>query len=92
MLATPPSQPPQALLLGYRINSTTQPMQMDLVPARDRPALTIFEFTADGKLRLHLEGVNPGAERPKAFSANAYLFDRVSDNTTLPENTQVNKF
>ncbi|BAZ31664.1 hypothetical protein NIES4074_41370 [Cylindrospermum sp. NIES-4074] len=74
----------------YRINPTPQPMHLDVtIPGNPQPVLTIFEFTADGQLRLQLNETDPGKPRPKAFSSTATLFKKVSDSTTLPENTQL---
>jgi hypothetical protein len=50
---------------------------------------TIFEFTADGQLRLQVAETNPGEPRPTAFNPSATLFQKVSDATTLPPNVQV---
>lgn len=84
------SNTPVALEFQYRINPTFKPMQLDVtIPSSAEPVLTIFEFLADGKMRLQLHGTNPGNTRPKAFSANAMIFEKVSDATTLPENVQV---
>jgi hypothetical protein len=74
----------------YRINPTPQPMHLNVtIPGNPQPVLTIFEFTADGQLRLQLNETDPGKPRPKAFSSTATLFKKVSDSTTLPENTQL---
>jgi hypothetical protein len=78
-----------ALKVGYRVNRTTEPMQLDIQLSPDQTALTIFEFTADGKLRLDLDGLTPGQPRPSAFRPNTPLFDRTSEATTVPENIQV---
>lgn len=74
----------------YRINPTPQPMHLDVtIPGNPQPVLTIFEFTADGQLRLQLNDTDPGKPRPKAFTSRATLFKKVSDSATLPENTQL---
>src|SRR4028119_1177959 len=78
-----------ALKAGYQINSTTQPMQLDIQLSPDQKALTIFEFTPDGKLRLDLDGLAPGQPRATAFKPNATLFEKASEATTVPENIQV---
>ncbi|WP_200819389.1 type IV pilin-like G/H family protein [Tolypothrix sp. NIES-4075] len=84
------SNTPVALEFQYRINPTFKPMQLDVtIPSSAEPVLTIFEFLADGKMRLQLHGTNPGKPRPKAFSANAMIFEKISDATTLPKNVQV---
>jgi hypothetical protein len=78
-----------ALKIGYQINTTTKPMQLDIQLGPDQKALTIFEFTADGKLRLDLDGLTPGQPRTSKFQPNAVLFNKISEVTTVPENIQV---
>lgn len=78
-----------AMKVAYRINTTTQPMQLDIRLSPEQTALTIFELTAEGKLRLDLDGLAPGKPRPTAFRANATLFDKTSEATTVPDNIQV---
>jgi hypothetical protein len=78
-----------ALKVGYQINTTTQPMQLDIQLGPDQKAFTIFEFTADDKLRLDLDGLTPGQPRASKFQANAVLFNKISEVTTVPENIQV---
>lgn len=84
------SEKPTAQELGYRINPTPQPMELDVVlTGTDKAVKTIFEFTPTGELRLQLVGTNPGSPRPTAFSPEATLFKKVSDVTKLPDNVQV---
>lgn len=78
-----------ALKVGYQINPTTKPMQLDIQLGPDQKALTIFEFTTDGKLRLDLDGLTPGKPRTAKFQPNAVLFSKISEVTTVPENIQV---
>ncbi|MGQ4650625.1 type IV pilin-like G/H family protein [Lyngbya aestuarii] len=78
-----------ALQANYQINLTTQPMQLDIQINSQEQALTIFEFTDDGQLRLELEGVEPGVPRPTAFGTQATVFEKTSPSTTVPENIQV---
>lgn len=78
-----------ALKVGYQINSTTKPMQLDIQLGPDQKALTIFEFTTDGKLRLDLDGLTPGQPRAAKFQPNAVLFNKISEVTKVPENIQV---
>ncbi|MTJ08966.1 MULTISPECIES: type IV pilin-like G/H family protein [unclassified Anabaena] len=76
--------------LEYRINSTPNPMYLDIIlPDNPKPVLTIFDFTTDGKMRLQLKDTDPGQPRPNQFSPDVSLFTKVSDNTTLPENVEV---
>ena len=85
------SETPVAQQLGYRIDPVPQPMHIDVMfPGTNESVKTIFEFTADGQLRLQVAETNPGEPRPTAFSPSATLFQKVSDATTLPANVQVN--
>ncbi|HAG84306.1 MAG TPA: hypothetical protein DD379_27610 [Cyanobacteria bacterium UBA11162] len=68
----------------YQINSTTQPMQLDVVLDGDT-TLTIFEFTADGQLRIEGGTIGPGQFRPSAFTPDAILFQPISDPSQLAE-------
>lgn len=79
-----------ALPFGYQINPTPQPMHLDvLLPEDNQTVMTIFEFTADRRLRLQLGGTNPGEPRPTAFTPEAILFQKVSEETTLPQEVQL---
>ena len=78
-----------ALKIAYQINPTTQPMQLDIQLSPEQKATTIFEFKADGQLRLALDGLTPGLPRPAQFKDNDTLFTRTSEITTLPDNIQV---
>jgi hypothetical protein len=77
-----------AIKMGYKINSNTRPMQIDIIVDDDQKVTTIFELTK-GKLHLELEGTTPGQIRPTAFSATSSFFKKISNVTTLPENVQV---
>lgn len=78
-----------AVKFGYKINPTTQPMQLDMIVSPDQTVMTIFELTPQGKLRLELEGLEPEKPRPTAFSSNSSLFNKVSDVATVPKEVQV---
>ncbi|MBH8566586.1 type IV pilin-like G/H family protein [Nostoc sp. CENA67] len=76
--------------LKYRINPIPKPMHLDVILSNNqKPVLTIFELTANGQLRLQLEGTNPGQPRPQAFSSEVSVFQKVSNSTTLPENVKL---
>lgn len=75
--------------VAYQINPTSQPMQLDMVLSPDEKVSTIFELTPEGKLRVELEGLNPGQPRPTVFSSKSTVFEKISDATTVPENIQV---
>lgn len=86
------SSPAPAMELKYRVaSSATSPMQLDMITTDNKTAPTIFEFTSDGKLRIQLEGTNPGIPRPATFATNATVFEKVSNSTTLPANARVNQ-
>lgn len=78
-----------ALKVAYQINPTVQPMQLDIQLSPEQKALTIFEFTTEGQLRLALDGLTPGLPRPNQFKGKEVLFAKTSATTTLPENIQV---
>jgi type II secretory pathway pseudopilin PulG len=74
----------------YKIDSATQPMQIDVIsPAENQTVATIFEFTPDGQLRVEWEGLNPKEPRPTEFTAGAIFLQRVANTTALPRNTQI---
>jgi hypothetical protein len=74
----------------YKIDSATQPMQIDVIsPAENQTVATIFEFTPDGQLRVEWEGINPKEPRPTEFTAGAIFLQRVANTTALPRNTQI---
>lgn len=81
-----------ALQVAYKINQTAKPMQLDITLSPEQKALTIFDITPDGQLRLELEGLAPGVTRPTAFGQNSALFKKTSELTTVPENIQVIEF
>lgn len=68
------------------ISANSSPMQIDLTTTDNKTALTIFEFTNDGNLRIQLRDVNPGETRPTAFKPSAMVFKKVSNATTVPGN------
>ncbi|NER22413.1 MAG: hypothetical protein F6J96_17265 [Symploca sp. SIO1C2] len=79
-----------ALPFGYQIDPTSQPMHLDVsLPQQEEKVLTILEFTADGELRVQIEGTNPGEPRPTAFNSEAAVFSKVDDATTLPPDAEV---
>lgn len=78
-----------AIKATYQIRASNQPMEMDMALTSTDIALTIFEFTPEGKLRLELNGVTPGKPRPQNFSDATAIFDNISSVTTVPENIEV---
>ncbi|HLO47250.1 MAG TPA: type IV pilin-like G/H family protein [Kamptonema sp.] len=82
-----------ALEFRYKINSTTEPMQIDVTsPGDNETIMTIFEFTSDGQLRIEWDGLRPGESRPNEFTAGAIFLQRVSNTTALPRNTKIIDF
>lgn len=78
-----------AIKMSYKINPTTQPMQLDVIISPEQTAMTIFQLTPEGKLRLELEGITPGKPRPANFSSTSTLFEKISEATTVPKNVQM---
>ncbi len=69
---------------NYRLNTSTKPMQIDIAPGTNASMLGIFEFSADGKLRI-----DGGEVRPAQFSDRATLHQKISPQAQLPRNVQV---
>ncbi len=78
-----------AVKMSYKINPTTQPMQLDVIVSPEQTAMTIFQLTPEGKLRLELDGITPGKPRPASFSSTSTLFEKISQATTVPKDIQV---
>ncbi|BAZ10362.1 hypothetical protein NIES4071_21770 [Calothrix sp. NIES-4071] len=84
-----PNAPRSATELKYKVNSAPKPMHLDVfLPRTNKPVLTIFEYTADGKIRMQLEGTNPGTPRPPQFK-NGTIFAKISDSIALPEGVEL---
>jgi len=73
--------------LEYRTDVSRQPKYLDLLVGNQVLARTIFDFTADGQLRLELDNI--GESRPTSFSSNAKVFRKISEQTALPANLTV---
>ncbi len=72
-----PNQKRTATELQYEINSVLKPMHLDVfLPRRNKPVQTIFEYTVDGKMRMQLEGTDPGVPRPTQFKNNGTIFEK----------------
>ncbi|MEG4986172.1 type IV pilin-like G/H family protein [Microcoleus sp. BR0-C5] len=82
--------PTVAKQMEYQIDVNPQPKNLDILVGGQVTGRTIFDFTADGKLRLILNNIR--ASRPTSFDSNARLFRKVSEQTTLPENVKVINF
>ncbi|MEG4319403.1 MULTISPECIES: type IV pilin-like G/H family protein [unclassified Microcoleus] len=82
--------PTVAKQMEYQTDVNHLPKTLDILTGGQVTGRTIFEFTADGKLRLILNNIR--ASRPTSFDSNARLFRKVSEQTTLPENVKVINF
>jgi hypothetical protein len=83
----------QVLEVPYKINSSTKPMQVDILLGSEKENIkTIFEMTPDGKIRVELIGLNPGESRPTEFTTGSILMEKVSNFTKLPRNAKITSF
>jgi hypothetical protein len=83
-------QPQQVREIRYRIDSQPKPAHLDFVLSETETVQTVFEFVANGDLRLQLTGTNPG--QPRAKFNNATLFEKVSDSPIPPQGEQATRF
>ncbi|NJL63154.1 MAG: hypothetical protein HC903_16650 [Methylacidiphilales bacterium] len=73
--------------MNYKVNSEAKPMQLDIIPKDPSQKVeTIFEMTADGRMRLEIINANPGQSRPNNFSTDTPIFARISQTTVPPKN------
>jgi hypothetical protein len=73
--------------MNYKVNSEAKPIQLDIIPKDPSQKVeTIFEMTADGKMRLEIMNSNPGKPRPNSFSPDTPIFERISQTTVPPKN------
>jgi len=79
--------PTSATEMEYQTNVNPQQKDLDILVGGKITARTIFDLMADGHLRLELD--NLGESRPTSFSSNARIFQKISEQTTLPANVQV---
>ncbi|MEG4811841.1 type IV pilin-like G/H family protein [Microcoleus sp. F8-D3] len=70
----------------YQTNLNAQPKHLDILRGGQITKRAIFDFTAEGKLRLELD--NTGTSRPTSFTSNAGLFNKISEQTILPPNVR----
>lgn len=75
----------------YRIDDKPRPMHIDVILTADATVKSVFEFTANGELRLEVLGTRPSKLRPAALTKNATLFQKLSDDTTPPPGVEVEK-
>lgn len=78
--------------MRYKVDTKNQPMHLDVGLSATQTVMTVFELTAEGQMRLQLQGTKPGDPRPSTVSAEATVFKKISDTAALPENTQVFPF
>ena len=81
--------PTSASEMEYQINVNPQQKDLDILVEGQIIMRIIFDFMADGRLRL--EVVNFRESRPTSFSSNATIFQKISEQTTLAANLQVVK-
>ena len=68
----------------YQTDLNPQPKYLDVLVGGKVTGRTIFDFTADGQLRLELDNINVKESRPTSFSNNARIFQKISEQTALP--------
>lgn len=68
----------------YQLHSNTQPPGIDIIFPDGAIVPSILELTPEGQLRFQLDGTDPTKPRPTQFQADADLFDKISDDVTLP--------
>lgn len=82
------SEPPVALKSMYQIALKPKPMLLD-VNGGEETSGTILEVTDANKLSLELKGIKAVELQPTVFSASLPLFNKISETTNLPANTQI---
>lgn len=82
-------QPDPAVEMRYRIDAAQNPMHLDVQINSDDTVMTLFEVSPDGKMRVQLDGTNPGVPRPTALTDAATVFEKVSDATTVPADAEI---
>lgn len=75
----------------YRIDDKSRPIHLDIILAANAIVQTLFEFTANDELRLQMLGTRPGKPRLAALTDSATLFQKISDDTTLPPGIELKK-
>lgn len=89
LVVKPPQGAARAKEMRYKVDAKNQPMHLDVGLSATQTVMTVFELTAEGLMRLQLQGTKPGDPRPSAVNAQATVFKKISDTAALPENTQV---
>lgn len=89
LVVQPPQGAARAKEMRYKVDAKNQPMHLDVGLSATQTVMTVFELTAEGQMRLQLQGTKPGDPRPSAVNAQATVFKKISDTAALPENTQV---
>ncbi len=75
--------------MRYKVNLGEKPMHLDVGLSSTETVETVFELTAEGQMRLQLQGTNPGQARPNSLNDRATVFKKVSEATALPADTEV---
>lgn len=89
LMAKGPDGATRAKEMRYKVNEGAKPMHLDVGLSNTETVQTVFELTAEGQMRLQLQGTNPGQPRPNALNAEATVFKKVSEATALPADAQI---
>ena len=89
LIAKGPDGAARAQEMRYKVNLGEKPMHLDVRLSSTETVETVFELTAEGQMRLQLQGTNPGQARPNSLNDQATVFKKVSEATALPADTQV---
>ncbi|MEG4030647.1 MULTISPECIES: hypothetical protein [unclassified Microcoleus] len=89
LMAKGPDGAVRAQEMRYKVNLGEKPMHLDVGLSSTQTVETVFELTAEGQMRLQLQGTNPGQARPNALNEQATVFKKVSEATALPADTQI---
>jgi Type IV pilin-like G and H, putative len=68
----------------YQLHPDTQPPGIDIIFPDGAIVPSILELTPEGQLRFQLDGTDSTKPRPTQFQSDADLFDKISDDVTLP--------
>jgi hypothetical protein len=89
LIAKDPDGAARAQEMRYKVNLGEKPMHLDVGLSSTETVETVFELTAEGQMRLQLQGTNPGQARPNSLNDQATVFKKVSEATALPADTEV---
>jgi len=92
LMAKGPDGATRAKEMRYKVDFGAKPMHLDVGLSDTETVQTVFELTAEGQMRLQLQGTNPGQPRPNALNAEATVFTKVSEATALPADAEITGF